>query len=204
MEPEIRSVRNGHEDTTSASSQDKISYIEQSDVEEQEHQEGTVPLHFSDPESAEGGSSTLSIDELYPGTDEADGSLARSKQVLRTCIRYSRNAQQYAEEDEWLKSDNEMVHVQNRLPDLFTYRDLGDGFGMVVDALLTAFENQNDMPCTLPQIKAVRRVLADLRDRPFMSSRKAVDLTLQLEDVDFDTDHEAMGPFTEWLEATDE
>lgn len=201
MEPEIRSVQNGHEDTTSAPSKDEISYVEKEDVEEEER--GTIPIRFSESEDATEGA-TLSIDKLYLETDEADGSLARAKRVLRTCIEHCRDAQQYAEEDEWLKSDNEMVHVQSRLPDLFTYRDLGDGFGMVVDALLTAFENLDDMPCDLPQIKAVRRVLADLRDRPFMSSEKAIDLTLQLEAAGLDTDHQAMQPLSEWLEEVDE
>ena len=202
MEPEIRSVQNGHEDTTSAPSKDAISYIEEADVEEKE--EGTVPVSFSEPGTGAGETSTLSIDELYPGSDEADGNLSRAKRVLRACIEHCRDAQQHAVEDDWIKSDNQMVHVQNRLPDLFTYRKLGDGFGMVVDALLTAFENQDDMPCDLQQIKAVRRVLADLRDRPFMNSGKAVDLTLQLEDAGFDTDHEATGPFSEWLKTIDE
>jgi len=202
MEPEIRSVQKGHEDTTSAPSQDEISYVEKEEVEEEER--GTIPIRFSESESDASEGATLSIDRLYLGTDEADGSLARTKRVLRTCIEHCRDAQQYAEEDEWPQSDNEMVHVQSRLPDLFTYRDLGDGFGMVVDALLTAFENQDDLPCDLPQIQAVRRVLADLRDRPFMNSGKAVDLTFQLEDAGFDTNHEAMAPFSDWLEGANE
>jgi hypothetical protein len=170
--------------------------------EEQEEQ-GTIPLTSSDPEDGEE-TSVLSIDELYPAADDTGRNISKAKRVLRTCIEHCREAQHHLEEGNRLKSDNEMVHVQNRLPDLFTYRDLGDGFGMVVDALLTVFENLDDMPCTLQQIKTVRRVLSDLRDRPYMGSGKAVDLTLQLEDAEFDTDHEAMAPFSDWLEEVDE
>jgi hypothetical protein len=37
-----------------------------------------------------------------------------------------------------------------------------------------------------------------------MGSEKAVDLTIQLEDAGFVTDHEAMSPFSDWLEAANE
>jgi len=201
MEPKINSSQNGHKDTATPSSEGTISYVSQEGTEEEEKER--LPIRSFEPEAVEE-TSPLSIDELYPGTDDTDGSLSRAKRVLRTCIEHCREAQQYLEEGDGLKSDNEMVHVQNRLPDLFTYRDLGDGFGMVVDALLTAFENLDDMPCDLQQIKAVRRVLSDLRDRPFMSSGKAVDLTLQLEEAGLDTDHEAMAPFSDWLGEVDE
>ena len=202
MEPEFRTKENGHEDTASSPSEGAIRY-DVRHVGEEEEEQGPNPSTSSES----GGSvetSSLSIDELYPGADDADGSLSRAKRVLRTCIEHCREAQRHLEEGDALKSDNEMVHVQNRLPDLFTYRDLGDGFGMVVDALLTAFENLDDMPCDLQQIEAVRRVLSDLRDRPFMSSGKAVDLTLQLEEAGLDTDHKAMEPFSDWLEEGDE
>ena len=118
MEPEIHSVQNGHEDTTATSSQDEISFVEHADVEELE--EDTVPLSFSEPESETSGTSTLSTDELYIATDEADGSLARAKRVLRKCIEHCREARKYAEDGDRIKADNEMVYVQNRLPDLFT------------------------------------------------------------------------------------
>lgn len=200
MEPRISSSQNGHKDTTTPSAREAISYVSSEGTEEEEKH---LPIRSSEPEDVED-TSPLSIDELYPGAGDTDGSLSRAKRALRVCIEHCRKAQQHLDEGDGLKSDNEMVHVQNRLPDLFTYRDLGDGFGMVVDALLTSFENQDDMPCTLQQIKTVRRVLSDLRDRPFMSSGKAVDLTLQLEEAGLDTDHEAMAPFSDWLERWDE
>ncbi len=201
MEPNISSSQNGHKDTSTPSSEGVISYVTREGIEEEE--KGSIPVSPSEPEEVKE-TSPLSIDELYPGVDETDGNLSRAKRVLRTCIEHCREAREHLEEGDGLKSDNEMVHVQNRLPDLFTFREFGDGFGMVVDALLTAFENLDDMPCDLQQIKAVRRVLSDLRDRPFMSSKKAVDLTLQLEEAGLDTDHQAMGPFSDWLEEVDE
>lgn len=202
MEPDVKSSQNGIEETSSIPAEGTIDYVKREGEDEEE--KGTIPLTSSDPTNEVGGTTPLSIDDLYLETDSEDEGLGGAKRVLGTCIEHCRDAQQHAEEGDWIKSDNEMVHVQNRLPDLFTYRDLGDGFGMVVDALLTVFENQDDMPCTLPQIKAVRRVLADLRDRPFMSSRKTIDLTLQLENAGLDTDHEAMAPFSDWLEEVDE
>lgn len=186
MEPNISSSQSGHKDTSTPSSEGVISYVTREGIEEEE--KGSIPVSPSEPEEVKE-TSPLSIDELYPGVDETDGNLSRAKRVLRTCIEHCREAREHLEEGDGLKSDNEMVHVQNRLPDLFTFREFGDGFGMVVDALLTAFENLDDMPCDLQQIKAVRRVLSDLRDRPFMSSKKAVDLTLQLEEAGLDTDH---------------
>jgi hypothetical protein len=201
MEPNISSSQSGHKDTSTPSSEGVISYVTREGIEEEE--KGSIPVSPSEPEEVKE-TSPLSIDELYPGVDETDGNLSRGKRVLRTCIEHCREAREHLEEGDGLKSDNEMVHVQNRLPDLFTFREFGDGFGMVVDALLTAFENLDDMPCDLQQIKAVRRVLSDLRDRPFMSSKKAVDLTLQLEEAGLDTDHQAMGPFSDWLEEVDE
>lgn len=201
MEAEISFTQSGHEDTSSSPTEDAVSYVSREGGREEE--KGTIPVSPFESDSAEE-TSSLSIDKLYPGTDKSDGNLSRAKRLLGECIEHCRAAQRHEEEGSRIKSDHEMVHVQNRLPDLFTYRELGDGFGMVVDALLTAFENLDDMPCDLQQIKAVRRVLADLRDRPFMSSGKAVDLTLQLESAGFDTDHEAMSPFSEWLEEVDE
>lgn len=199
---ELKSSQNGLEDTSSFSSEGTIDYVKREGEEEEE--KGTIPLTSTDPAEEVGETTPLSIDELYLEADSADRSLGKAKRVLNTCIEHCREAQRYADGGDPMKADNEMVLVQNRMPDLFTYRDLGDSFGMVIDAVLTAFENLDDMPCTLRQIKAVRRVLTDLRDRPFMNSEKAIDLTLQLEDAGLDTDHGAMQPFSEWLEAVDE
>ena len=74
---------------------------------------------------------------------------------------------------ELLQADTEMQKLQVLLPELFCCRSLGDGFGTIINALMSAFEGLGgDIP-NAAQIVAMRRMLELLSEKPFLSVDEA-------------------------------
>ncbi len=68
------------------------------------------------------------------------------------------------------------------MPELFACRTIGDGFGMVVGALLTAFLNRGVDVWSEEHIGAVSSALKLLRETPFLAEEQAVDSIDKLQD----------------------
>jgi hypothetical protein len=79
------------------------------------------------------------------------------------------------------RADDCMLRVQAISSQLFDFRSLGDGFGIVSTALMFAFINKNGMPFSKAEMYAVLRVLKTLRSAPFSSMENAVTITGILE-----------------------
>ena len=73
--------------------------------------------------------------------------------------------------------------MQGLLPELFCCRSLGDGFGIVVNGLMCAFQNLAGIPLRRDQAEKVRQTLIKLRSEPFLRADDAVQTIDVLEEV---------------------
>jgi len=81
-----------------------------------------------------------------------------------------------------------MLRLQVLLPELFCCREIGDGFGAIVNALKYSFANASGNLFTRGQLETIVRVLSTLSNEPFLRFETAVDLISDLEDSGLDVD----------------
>jgi hypothetical protein len=84
---------------------------------------------------------------------------------------------------------------------LFRCRKIGDGYGVVINALHFSAVNRRGKPLSLDQITTSWRVLKELRNRPFVEFEEAVEYVTELETCGFEVDPPAV---SELLEAVEE
>ncbi|MDR3734373.1 MAG: hypothetical protein P4L10_02430 [Acidobacteriaceae bacterium] len=93
-----------------------------------------------------------------------------------------------------LKSDAIMQEFQLALRQLFKFRqNLGDGYGLVVNCTEVALINQRGVPLSSSQISSVWRAFRALRETPFLSFDRALDLVEDVEAEGLETDPHGIG-----------
>jgi len=81
-----------------------------------------------------------------------------------------------------------MQRLQSLLPELFYCRDLGDGFGAIINALKFSFENAHGTPFSEGQISLIGQAVERIRQEPFLHFEQAAELVGKLEDADLTVD----------------
>ena len=69
------------------------------------------------------------------------------------------------------------------LPELFCCRSIGDGFGLIINAIQSGLANSAGEPTTKAEVIAIRQALRLLRDEPFIPTEAATDILMRLEDA---------------------
>ena len=69
------------------------------------------------------------------------------------------------------------------MPELFCCRALGDGFGTIINAFISAFEDLSGNTPDLNQIRVMNVVFRHLEERPFLSADEASNEVDLLESV---------------------
>lgn len=115
----------------------------------------------------------LSQDDLYPARSAYRREHITAIRLLKVAIGRAKNAlEEFAAKDS-LTADTEIHKLQVLLPELFCCRSLGDGFGTIVNALMSAFETlDGDIP-NVEQIRAIHEVLLVLKEKPFLTPDEA-------------------------------
>ena len=80
-------------------------------------------------------------------------------------------------------ADADVQLLHGALPELFSYRNVGDGFGMIIGCLLIGLHNNGGDALSLSQMSAIRDAIDLLREQPFVAPLDAVDATIALEDA---------------------
>lgn len=131
----------------------------------------------------------IPIDTLYSaveteGTKPSD--LFKALQLLADAISSVTTARDLLRQNDLLESDKYIQGLQGTLPELFRCRNIGDGFGAIVNAIEISFVNQNGKPFEEKQINLLLRILKQLRSAPFISFDSAQNLITELESLGFD------------------
>jgi hypothetical protein len=123
----------------------------------------------------------LSQSELYPVRHAFSPDHLTALRLLRVVVGRTERALMTLNDGDQITSDSEVQKVQVLLPELFCCRTLGDGFGTVINAAMSAFESRNGEPLNVVQLRAPNRVFKVLKDKPFMTVDEADQQVEQLE-----------------------
>jgi len=96
-------------------------------------------------------------------------------------------------------SDLHLQALRPLLRKLFMCRAIGDGFGAIVDALISALENNRGRPLETVQLQALRNALVKLREEPFLSFANAMKIIEDVELVGFSTQPPGFEQLADWL-----
>jgi hypothetical protein len=117
------------------------------------------------------------LDDLRTIYGEPSASLSRAISIVTDAIAACSNAIEASDAIDKIKADIFMLQIQASLPELFEMRGIGDGFGIIVTALMFSFLNKTGSPFSKPQILAVMRALRALWSTPFVSVEGAAEVT---------------------------
>jgi hypothetical protein len=122
------------------------------------------------------------IDDLYRDPSAIRPILRSALRGLATGIKATDQSLAALRRGEPIASDDAMIRLQMLLPELFCCRDLGDGFGSVINAIKISFDNAKGIPFNERQIVTIGQALNQIRNEPFLPFERAVDLITRLED----------------------
>ena len=155
-----------------------------------------VPIDGSPQFEAE----PIGIDSLYPELSlvrpilgHALGALAAAKEAVQESLEALKRG-------ELISSDESMQRLQALLPELFYCRDLGDGFGAIINAIRFSFENAHGTPFSEGQIRLVGLAVERLRQEPFLAFDQAAEFVGRLEDAGLNVDPSAFATLGELLD----
>ena len=130
----------------------------------------------------------ISTEQLYPGREGLSSELDTALRLLAMGEERVQEALMALRNGEPIPADHALQRLQAMLPELFCLRELGDGFGMIVNALIWSFQNLDGSLLGEPQVRGVAQALKTLRTEPFTTVNAAVDLVTCLENIGFVTE----------------
>ncbi len=142
----------------------------------------------------------IRIDSLYPESSVVRPILRHALSGLAAAKEAAAESLEALKRGELISSDESMQRLQALLPELFYCRDLGDGFGAIVNALKFSFENAHGTPFSEGQIRLIGQVFERLRQEPFLHFEQAAELVAKLEDAGLTVDPPGLAALGELLD----
>jgi hypothetical protein len=130
----------------------------------------------------------IQIDSLYPEASVVRPILGHALRGLAAEKDAVQESLEALKRGELISSDESMQRLQALLPELFYCRDLGDGFGAIINALKFSFENAHGAPFSEGQIRLIGQVVERIRQEPFLQFEDAAELVGKLDDVGLTVD----------------
>jgi len=128
------------------------------------------------------------IDDLKAIYPEPSSGLGTAMRIIAESIDFCVKAIEAERAGDRMSADEFMLHAQALLPELVSVQRLGDGFGIVVAALVFLFANMSGAPFSSEQMFAVLKSYRALWTSPFLSQDSAVTITDDLEDANLAVD----------------
>jgi len=139
--------------------------------------------------------------DLYVDLDALSPALARGMILLGQALICISEASQAARQQDPMTADLYIQTLRPTLRRLFMCREIGDGFAALIDALISAFENNHGLPLDSSHLSAVQAALLKLRDQPFLAFSAAARAIEDLERAGFSTEPPGFEHFADWLTA---
>jgi len=146
------------------------------------------------------GAEPIQIDSLYPEPSVVRPILGHALRGLAAAKEAVQESLEALKRGELISADDSMQRLQALLPELFYCRDLGDGFGAIINALKFSFENAHGTPFSEGQIRLIGRVVERIRQEPFLHFEQAAELVEKLEDAGLKVDPPAFAALGELVD----
>jgi hypothetical protein len=140
------------------------------------------------------------IDDLYPATESVTPELGAALRLLARAIQYTDDAFEAIQNRNAIAADDAMQRLQAMMPELFNCRSLGDGYGAVINGILSSLENMHGAPLSQQQIQAIKQVLEKIRSEPFMKFDDAIEEMMKLELAGLVVEPEGLEYLADWLD----
>lgn len=121
--------------------------------------------------------------DLYPLSSELKPALATAFRLLEEGTQNIKVAIDMLAEGDLLSSDDALQRFQALLPELFCCRDLGEGFGAIINAVFHSLRNLQGSPANNEQLQAVRNIISRILTEPFIEFDEAITEIISLENV---------------------
>jgi hypothetical protein len=143
----------------------------------------------------------IAASDLYLPSLAASSLLIKALDLLKSAVHGLSASIQSANDGDAIQSDLRLQAVRPILRKLFMCRALGDGFGAVVDALISALDNNRGAPLDVPRLEALRDPLAMILREPFITFGTAIKAIEKVESAGFSTTPPGFEQLAEWLTA---
>jgi hypothetical protein len=151
----------------------------------------TSTYEIERPKSQQGSAQPF-IDDLLLIYEEASPLLRDCVRLLSEAIDLCVHAIQAIDKGQKIVSDDCMQRLGALTPGLFDKRRIGDGYGMLINAIRFSFINKRGIPFSKIEIHSIRRTLEQLRSHPFMGLEDSVAASESLEDAGLEIDPEPL------------
>lgn len=139
------------------------------------------------------------LEDIYRAPEAGSIELRSAMRLLPEAVSWAESAIEALDAGEPFQADDAMLHVHSLIPELFCCRGLGDGFGAVINAILSSFEKRQGLPMEIGHLEAIRRALSAIRSEPRMSFDRALDLISVMEEAGLSVDPAGADELAEWL-----
>jgi len=126
--------------------------------------------------------SLISPRDLYPLHAERM-LLSTALQLLDEGMNYLNDSIGMFDDGDRLGSDDALQHFQALLPELFSCRELGDGFGAIVSSVFHSLKNLDGGPLSGKQLQTLRQIVRRISTEPYISFDEALDELEVLQDA---------------------
>ncbi len=124
--------------------------------------------------------------DLYPLRAELNPTLNTALKLLNEGLKHVNEALEMLAENDLIASDDALQRFHALLPELFCCRELGDGFGAIVNSIFHSLKNMKGIPPTEEQLKMIRNLVTRIYTEPFISFEESVEEVILLESVELD------------------
>ena len=126
---------------------------------------------------------TISTKSLYPDHKTISPALSNAFILLDDVIDNLNDAKEFIKDGDLVGSDDMMLHISSTLAELFCCREIGEGFAIIIVSLYHAFQNRDHGAfITIEQINCITKSVKTIRNEPFNSFHKSIDIVMELED----------------------
>lgn len=144
-------------------------------------------IEFVETESINIGEN-IKIQDLYSDPKAVRPEISNAIILLTEANDLANEALSLFKADDIFNADDAVNRLLALLPELFCCRELGDGFGAMVNALFQGIKNLEGEPLNEMQIQATKLLINRLLNEPFLPFESALEEIEKLEESGFSID----------------
>ena len=141
----------------------------------------------------------MSVDILYPQTETSSSDISSALRLLSEAITHAEKAVSCEDEQDIMGADDAITHIEIMMPELFCCRSLGDSYGLIIASVMSSLANRRGEPLTTIQVRTLWLALKALRQEPFMTYEKALDVVDSLEEVNMNIEPQGFEGLVGWI-----